>query len=552
MKKTAALILSIVMILATMTIGGEALAGAVQTATVTPSEMYLTVHPSSTYPDTMQTCYERVTFAKFDFTGLREQLQNATKIYVHLKTMYSDATFGNFRIAALKQEHENHINSGMTYSSADSVGAVADLTYQLYRIDGVEAVGEKAMALELDKENFLKALNTGNDDVLGLRFDRFDWGGANTQFYPNELKITFEYLPAGNAESSVMMISGGMLVESAPDTVNWGGIGSDDNGKIQYMNDRKGYVLFDLSAHEAELYGATEIKLVGACAQASWWDLYNFNTYALMDDAEQYLNDSCTYENVAPYVWDGGNLCATGIFEPSADNFELSVNKEAILSALESGTNGIVALRFEAEGDGASNSFLKNDLVLKIIYDTTSEGYVNYIQNRVKNLQWLGISSQAQNRVYKDIVLPSQLAGQDITWRSDNESVIKSNGEVINGNVLQTATLTATVGEYSKDFEVVVTPEFYVDTPCVKVEEETAEIVFASYNGTDSACDYVAVIAVYEGKALKAVYVEDIESSAGDSTVKPFTLTDVCSKYNVKAFAWNNMKDMVPLCINAK
>ena len=192
MKKTISLLLSLVMIFATLATGGLASAEAAQTATVTPSEMYLTVYNGSTYSNTMQTCYERVTFAKFDFTGLREQLQNATKMYVHLKTMYSEATFGNFRIVALKQEHETHISSGMTYSSADSLGAVGDVTYQLYRVDGVEHVGEKAMAIEIDKTNLINALNTGNDDILGLRFDRFDWGGANTQFYPNELKITFE------------------------------------------------------------------------------------------------------------------------------------------------------------------------------------------------------------------------------------------------------------------------------------------------------------------------------------------------------------------------
>ncbi len=346
--------------------------------------------------------------------------------------------------------------------------------------------------------------------------------------------------------SNVNMSNGGFIC------FNYGDTSFPD--QMQVDRDRRSFALFDLTGHEAELYGATGIKITGSrITNDSWVHLYSFSIYVLDESKEQYITDTLTYNNGHKYLWGGGDLLAQRTDDTDTANFEIDVDKEALIKAFESGTDGIVAIRIQPIGDTTlGNTWLKTDLKLTFTYDDESEAYKNYLQTRVSNLLWSSISEQAQNRVYKDIVLPQTLDGNSIQWTSSNEDIIKSTGEVVNGKTLQPVTLSATVKEYSKAFDLMVTPEFYVDTPVVEVTEEAADVVFASYNAADTAKNYFAIIAVYEGDKLKAVQVKDVESAAGEAAVIPLTMTGVSSGCSVKAFAWNNLGQAVPLCVNAK
>ncbi len=630
MRKTIAMMLSLVLVMSAVMCGGVANADDVLTETVAKNSAFLLTNSNATYDNTIQVSNDRRSYITFDFSGYEARLYAATGITISASALYASSNLiNNIEFYAIDDDKEGYVKTPLGWEEARGYGILVDGTSVAKR---TETTAVSTITLNMDAQAVKKALSSGSNSILILRAQQSAWSSHNAQINPSSVQINFEYpadyvsalaegmqwseisnqqidavteklslpakykgcdvvwassntaalesdgtihitsssqsatltatlsadgssaekafnvtIPEKSLPSSEVAMTGGCFINySSTSTSYW--------GQMQFERDRRSFALFDLKGHEAELYGATGIKISGSrLSNDSWNHLYSFSVYALDENAEQYINNSTTYSNSAKYIWDGGFLLAQRTDDADTANFDIDVDKSMLIKAFESGTDGVVAIRIQPIGDTTKgNSLLKTDLKLTFTYDDESEEYKNYLQTRVNNLLWSSISQQSQSRIYKNIALPSTLDENSISWISDNESIIKSNGEVINGNTLQTTTLTAKVGEYSKAFELVITPEFYVDTPSVEVEEETAEVVFASYNATDSAKNYVAIIAVYENEELKSIYVEDIESIADEATIEPFTITGVCSRYKVKAFSWNNTQDAKPLCDNAE
>jgi len=206
---------------------------------------------------------------------------------------------------------------------------------------------------------------------------------------------------------------------------------------------RIAFALYDFSDYIPYLYGADSVTF-SASRQYSSQNIYGLILDALDDSKEQYVNTSLTWaDTYGSYAMgSGGYRLAIKEDTTAAGSVTLSVDKANLISALETGDNGVVAVRFDS--DSGSNS--------EVVYHNFSINYNDetYMQTIADGLMWSDVSDVAQDSVAGVLDLPSKLCGCDVTWQSSSSAIDVATGNVTAGANDQVVTLTATLSHNGK------------------------------------------------------------------------------------------------------
>ncbi|MBQ6894453.1 MAG: hypothetical protein IJN40_03045 [Clostridia bacterium] len=289
----------------------------------------------------------------------------------------------------------------------------------------------------------------------------------------------------------------GSYVGDKPQTI-------DSTRVIADSNSYYTYVCFKLDGLEniVDSLAGAEIS-----AYAGKWGAeyaYSHNYVLLSDEGEQYIDSALSYDKAkACGIQSGGTIVAQKVVSEGYKGVQSTeiTNIEALKNAIASNpTNSIIAFRIDGAAEKAS-VFIDNTFNLKLkYYENEVKTKGELFEAKKNTLDWSHISPQPIDEVKENLTLPSKFWGFDLSWKSDNEAVVASDGTITRGDKTKKATLTATVsynGEsVSKDFEVTVPKIAYAYGG--DLYEGTKNIVNASA--------FVSADGVYGKKASDKVY----------------------------------------------
>ncbi len=209
--------------------------------------------------------------------------------------------------------------------------------------------------------------------------------------------------------------------------------------------------------------------------------------------------------------------------------------------------NGIVCFKWSAVTGSRTRYWVRsndssNFTITLSYYASDLKTNEELAESKLDSMPWSFVSQQAQDKVISDLTLPESFYGVPIEWASSDETVITSSGEVIVDAEEKTVTLTAKLGENTKDFVVTVPADVNYILDYTKADYVNA-YVWAKETGSECTL----VIATYEGNELVGVKaIEDFVPQKG----KNFKWTDLSGKGDgktVKIMLLENMTTLKPL-----
>lgn len=127
---------------------------------------------------------DRTSYSLYDFKDVLPYIYGADSIQG--SAAYSYRIYG-ISVTALDDKYEQYINSELTWSGASSYG----MLNSGYKIAEVTDTTEKtSLGFDVDKEALIAALETGDNDIVGVRFSSVA-GGQNSQ--SAGVTLTFNY-----------------------------------------------------------------------------------------------------------------------------------------------------------------------------------------------------------------------------------------------------------------------------------------------------------------------------------------------------------------------
>lgn len=267
------------------------------------------------------------------------------------------------------------------------------------------------------------------------------------------------------------MFTGVVFAQSATESVKnhyslWfktSGAATENNTYITYWSDRESYSLYDFKDVIPYIYGAEKIQ--ASTSYHTGGRVYGMVLTALDDSYEQYINSSLTYSSASAHgMLRNGYVLINDTDKTEYTTKTFDVNKEALIAALETGDDSIVAVRFSGVKGGGNSQIA--GLTFKFTYDD-----VTYMQTIANEFEWEDISEVSSDAVTENLNLPQYYAGCEVAWESDNTAVNAETGVVIVGKGDQHVTLTATLSHNGKT----VTKEFELTVPGEKRKEITVK-----------------------------------------------------------------------------
>lgn len=248
-----------------------------------------------------------------------------------------------------------------------------------------------------------------------------------------------------------------------------GSASNDANSYITYMGDRSSYALYDFTDVIPYIYASKGITAFAAYN----YRISGMHMIALDDSCEQYINASLTSTIAAKNGMTTGHTVVYDTDTTQVTTKTFDADKDALIAALETGDNGIVAVRFAGVPNAANTQ--SAGVTLTFAYDKET-----YLEDIADYLDWSNVSDIPANKIKADTInLPSKLAGCDVTWSSNSPAINVLTGAVTRAESDQAVTLTATLSHggntTSKEFNVVV-----------KKEPKTITIPYTNYGAARS------------------------------------------------------------------
>jgi len=213
----------------------------------------------------------------------------------------------------------------------------------------------------------------------------------------------------------------------------------------QVNSDRKSFVFFDFTGYESQLNAATAIT-VSANARWSTNLIRDISFFVIDDSLEDKVNTTLTYaQATSDGIWSGGTMVAERTETEAVSSITLNMNTDEVKNAISSGDNSRLLLRIERISSTGGNTEL-NVASLKCTVTYSAD----CVSQLAEEMQWSDVSEQSKESVTRNITLPAQYKNCDISWHSDNEAVVGSDGTVIRQSEDATVTLTATLRLGSK------------------------------------------------------------------------------------------------------
>ena len=156
---------------------------------------------------------------------------------------------------------------------------------------------------------------------------------------------------------------------------------------------------------------------------------------ALDDSCEYYVNTSLT----STIASEKGMTTGYTVVHDTTSGLTFAGDKTAIINALETGNNDIIAVRFTGASEYPANSEVTG---VNITFSYNEETYLDDIADY---LEWSNVSDVPANEIKAGTIsLPSKLAGCDVTWSSNSLAINALTGVVTGTDSNQEVTLTAT------------------------------------------------------------------------------------------------------------
>ena len=230
------------------------------------------------------------------------------------------------------------------------------------------------------------------------------------------------------------------------------------------------YGQFDLTGYEEILENpSTEVTYI-ICLGGDYSVKCSNLTVQLYNDESDYADTSITHNQAKALGLHGTG--AMVLFQQTASDGSVkgtrsvAVDVAGLVSVLQSGTDNSIVC-YSAKTTTSSPVYFRpaiDGTGLKIDYHSNEIDDAAYVEKIANAFKWEEISAEDINAVESDIALPSKYRGADVTWVSDNESVVASDGKVTLGKGGASATLTATLSYKGVDSEEasVATAQFVV------------------------------------------------------------------------------------------
>jgi len=257
----------------------------------------------------------------------------------------------------------------------------------------------------------------------------------------------------------------GTTAVTVKDGLTYGGVSAQKWARIAFA-------LYDFSDCIPYLYAADSITFT-ASRQYSSQNIYGLILDALDDSREQYVNTDLTRETAygSYAMGSGGYRLAKKDDLTGVASVTLSIDKDALITALETGDNGVIAVRFDSDSGSNSEVAYHN---FTINYDDET-----YMQTIAESLEWSYISEQPENEISQNLTLPSRFCGCDVSWSSNSSAINTQTGIVTGANSNREVTLTASLSHNGKTaqkkFNVVVSP--------LPEKVQTVTVPFTNYGG---------------------------------------------------------------------
>ncbi|MBQ7006992.1 MAG: S-layer homology domain-containing protein, partial [Oscillospiraceae bacterium] len=204
-------------------------------------------------------------------------------------------------------------------------------------------------------------------------------------------------------------------------------------------------MFFDFTGYESQLNAATAIT-VSANARWSTNLIRDISFFVIDDSLEDKVNTTLTYaQATSDGIWSGGTMLAERTETEAVSSITLNMNTDEVKNAISSGDNSRLLLRIERISSTGGNTEL-NVASLKCTVTYSAD----CVSQLAEEMQWSDVSGQSIESVTRNITLPAQYKNCDISWHSDNEAVVGSDGTVIRQSEDATVTLTATLRLGSK------------------------------------------------------------------------------------------------------
>lgn len=308
-------------------------------------------------------------------------------------------------------------------------------------------------------------------------------------------------------------------------TENIGVFNKDEDGVVK--RDRMIFFRWDLTDYEDILDVATDVSVDWSNKSGDYTEGEPKFAFTIMNNVnDTWKNSTLTY-NIAV---NSGMRTDPGIY--TVNNLtlvkEMSIKDPGLLGAFKTALaqnpeNSVISAKMTGESWEPivirSNSRTYD---LKITYypRDVEEKADAFLGEKFDNMPWNAVSFQDIDNVVADLDLPGEIYGSEITWTSDDESVIvASSGEVITGDTAKTVNLTASVGDKTKTFAVTVpAKDIVVKSTTVRSNgmacngntteahvyanedvEGTPDVIVATYQN-----DELVNIRLHENSAIKA------------------------------------------------
>jgi len=299
----------------------------------------------------------------------------------------------------------------------------------------------------------------------------------------------------------------------------------DEDGVVK--RDRMIFFRWDLTDYEDILDVATDVSVDWSNKSGDYTEGEPKFAFTIMNNVnDTWKNSTLTY-NIAV---NSGMRTDPGIY--TVNNLtlvkEMSIKDPGLLGAFKTALaqnpeNSVISAKMTGETWEPivirSNSRTYD---LKITYypRDVEEKADAFLGEKFDNMPWNAVSFQDIDNVVADLDLPGEIYGSEITWTSDDESVIvASSGEVITGDTAKTVNLTASVGDKTKTFAVTVpAKDIVVKSTTVRSNgmacngntteahvyanedvEGTPDVIVATYQN-----DELVNIRLHENSAIKA------------------------------------------------
>lgn len=280
-------------------------------------------------------------------------------------------------------------------------------------------------------------------------------------------------------------------------------------------NERRAYTQLDLSGYEEILENeSTSVSInFKAISSSDTFKIKNAAVYAMDDSTDAY--PEIYYSSDAESKFEGDpkirmsykkaesmglhNYAEKGVLlasrsDASVASWTFDVDAANLAQQLQTGIdNGIVSLTVEGTNASGSSYIWINETddtrtKAVISYNPSEIDNQAYVDKIAENYQWSEVSDMEIDAISGNIELPAEYRGADVTWSSNDSSVVEDDGTVHFGKGVQSATLTATLcykGIDESAVEAVATKDFTVSV----TSEEAKEILIPFTNYGHSRSD---------------------------------------------------------------